>query len=630
MVYNIKNSTIGTELMKLRYIFLLFLWISFLGCGHFFQNQSHPQNHRSQATAPPTTAFTKDTPSTNVHNSPNALTESIGFKDSNLEDKELESIEPNAAIVFDNSENPAPKNTPFIKKNQTYLDEALDLCQVSQEFWQNGDLENALQALDQAYALILRADTSDHTKLIQQKEDLRFMVSKRILEIYASRNIVVNGSHNEIPRVMNKHVQAEIDRFTKGNESAFFIESYRRSGRYRQHIVAALKEAGLPEELSWLPLIESGFKVKALSRSRALGLWQFIPSTGYKFGLKRDKLIDERMDPIKSTRAAIDYLKELHAIFGDWTTVLAAYNCGERRVLNVIRRQNVNYLDNFWDLYERLPRETARYVPRFLATLHILDRPEMYGLNLTDVDLPLQFETVTISKQVSLKDMARTIGVQEKALSELNPELRYKICPEDRYPLKVPQYKSEVLLARLDQIPVSRPPQRTYVYHRVRSGETLSLIAKRYRTSVNRIMRANNLRRSNYIVAGRLLKIPQRGYRYRRPKISMPKYGSSVVHVVKKGDSLWTIAKKYGTTTKRIQELNHLSNTALQKGQILTIFEGQKTPPKVEGLSTYKVKSGDSPFLIAKRHNMDLKRFLYLNQLWPNDTIYPGQTVYIE
>ncbi len=605
--------------MKLRYIFLLFLWIFFLGCGNLLQNLSSPQAHRSQNAA-----------STDVNYSPSAYTESYGFRGSNLEDKELESIESNAASPFDNGANPAQKNTPFTKKNQTLLDEALDLCQVSQDFWQNGELENALQALDQAYALILRAETSDHTKLIQQKEDLRFMVSKRILEIYASRNIVVNGSHNEIPRVMNKHVQAEIDHFTKGNERDFFIESYRRSGRYREHILAALKEAGLPEELSWLPLIESGFKVKALSRSRALGLWQFIPSTGYKFGLKRDKLIDERMDPMKATRAAIDYLKELHAIFGDWTTVLAAYNCGEGRVLNVIRRQNVNYLDNFWDLYERLPRETARYVPRFLATLHILDRPEMYGLNLTDVDMPLQFETVSISKQVSLKDVARTIGVSETALCELNPELRYKISPEDRYPLKVPPYKSEVLMAQLDQIPVSRPPQRAYVYHRVRPGETLSLIAKRYRTSVSRIMRANNLRRSNYIVAGRLLKIPRRGYRYRPPKVSMPKYGSSVVHVVKKGDSLWTIAKKYGTTTKKIQELNDLSKTALHKGQILTIFEGQKTPPKVEGLNTYRVKSGDSPFLIAKRHNMELKRFLYLNQLWPSDTIYPGQTVYIE
>jgi membrane-bound lytic murein transglycosylase D len=604
--------------MKIRLIFLFcYLSILILGCSHLIQNTSDYRSSGDQSTE--SSASLSDNPDQENDFNRTAPTRHTppGINGAVLEDKEL------GAYKEENADD-------VTKKIQTLLDEALDLCQVSQDFWQNGELENALDALDQAYALILNADTSDHTQLTQQKEDLRFMISKRILEIYASRNIVVNGSHNEIPRVMNKHVQAEIDRFTIGNERMFFIDSYRRSGRYRQHIVAAFQEAGLPEELSWLPLIESGFKVRALSRARALGLWQFIPSTGYKFGLKRDKLIDERMDPVKSTRAAIHYLKELHAIFGDWTTVLAAYNCGEGRVLNVIRRQNVNYLDNFWDLYERLPRETARYVPRFLATLHILDQPEKYGMDLSDLDSPPQFETVSIAKQVHLKDVARTIGVEENELSELNPELRYKISPEDSYPLRVPPYKSSILLTQLDNIPVSRPPSRAYVYHRVRPGQTLSLIAKRYRTSVSMIMRANNLRRSNYIVAGRLLKIPQRGYRYRPPKVRMPKYGNSVVHVVKKGDSLWTIAKQYGTTTKNIQKLNHLRTTDLHKGQTLTIFESKSAPPKVEGLSTYQVKSGDSPFLIAKKHNMALNRFLYLNQLWPSDTIYPGQTVYIE
>jgi membrane-bound lytic murein transglycosylase D len=604
--------------MKIRLIFLscylsIFIW----GCGHLLQNTSEYRNSDDQGAESSDSFSSNPNQGADFNSVANTQTASLSTSSSVLEGKELGSYE---------DERPED----VTKKIQALLDEALDLCQVSQDFWQNGELENALDALDQAYALILNADTSDHTKLIQQKEDLRFMISKRILEIYASRNIVVNGSHNEIPRVMNKHVQAEIDRFTIGNERMFFIDSYRRSGRYRQHIVAAFEEAGLPEELSWLPLIESGFKVRALSRARALGLWQFIPSTGYKFGLKRDKLIDERMDPMKSTRAAIDYLKELHAIFGDWTTVLAAYNCGEGRVLNVIRRQNVNYLDNFWDLYERLPRETARYVPRFLATLHILDQPEKYGMNLSDLDTPLQYETVTIAKQVHLKDVARSITVEENALSELNPELRYKISPEESYPLRVPAYKSSILLTQLDKIPVSTPPRRAYVYHRVRSGQTLSLIAKRYRTSVSMIMRANNLRRSNYIIAGRLLKIPQKGYRYHPPKVRMPKYGKSVVHVVRKGDSLWTIAKRYGTTTKNIQKLNHLRTTDLHKGQTLTIFKGRQAPPQVEGLGTYQVKSGDSPFLIAKRHKMNLNRFLHLNQLWPNDTIYPGQTVYIE
>jgi len=246
----------------------------------------------------------------------------------NPEVKEADSPEDKQAVAKKENNPPPPKKKkePFSpdKKFQPILDNALDFCQAAQEFWQKGDLENALEALDRAYALILDIDTYDKPKLIQQKEDLRFLISKRILEIYASRNIVVNGNHNAIPMVMNKHIQNEIDLFTKGKEKNYFIESYRRSGMFRPRIVPALKAAGIPVELSWLPLIESGFKVRALSRARALGLWQFIPSTGYKFGLKRDKFIDERLDPVKATNAAIEYLKELHQIFGDWSTVLAA------------------------------------------------------------------------------------------------------------------------------------------------------------------------------------------------------------------------------------------------------------------------------------------------------------------
>lgn len=517
------------------------------------------------------------------------------------------------------------------KSIQTVLDEALDFCNVSQDFWQKGELENALEALDQAYSLILKIDTFDDPKLIQQKEDLRFMISKRILEIYASRNIVVNGGHNAIPLVMNKHVQAEIDRFTKNNEKSFFIESYKRSGRYRPMIVASLKKAGLPVELSWLPLIESGFKVNALSRARALGLWQFIPSTGYKFGLKRNQFIDERIDPVKATQAAISYLKELHQIFGDWSTVLAGYNCGEGQVLRVIRSQNINYLDNFWDLYERLPLETARYVPRYLATLHIVKNLKKYGFDSLALDPPWNYKVVSISKQVHLRDVAQAIGTTETILKDLNPELRYYILPPEEYPLRVPPGKGKILIAQLDNIPVSNPPQLAYIYHRVKRGESLSTIAKKYHTSVNSIARANNISRRHFIVAGKKLKIPRKGtVVYRSKQYDKPLPHRPTTHIVKSGDSLWIIAKQYGTTTKKIQGLNNLKTTKLSIGQALKIPGFKDELPAGETLKTYAVKRGDSPFQIAQSHKMSLERFLRINRLTPRSKIYPGQTLYVE
>ena len=528
----------------------------------------------------------------------------------------------------------SPLNNEIIshlKKNQSILDEALDFCQVSQDFWQKGELENAIDALDQAYSLILSADSNDTPKLIQQKEDIRFLISRRILEIYASRNIVVSGNHNAIPIVMNKHVKAEIDRFTKNFDKGFFARSYVRSGKYRPYIVDALTKAGLPPELSWLPLIESGFKVNALSKARALGLWQFIPSTGYKFGLKRNIFIDERLDPYKSTQAAIAYLSELHKIFGDWSTVLAAYNCGEGKVLRVIRSQNVNYLDNFWDLYERLPRETARYVPKFLATLHIINNLKKYGLDTVKICEPLEYNTVTISKQVHLKSIAAVTGISLKELRALNSELRYQIVPAESYSLKIPPGKGEMLLAKIAQIPVSSPPRRAYVKHRVKPGETLSTIAKRYRVSMKRIARANGIYKNNFIVAGKTLKIPQKGTIIPETKPYVkPKYSSASRHVVKSGDSLWVIARRYGSTTKKIMAMNRLSNTHLKIGQVLKIPGAKRRYFAQKDLAFYKVKRGDSPFNIAKLHNMSLERFLRINNLRPRNKIYPGQKLYVE
>ncbi len=518
---------------------------------------------------------------------------------------------------------------------------ALALCRAAQNYWKRGEIDLAIDALDQAYSLVLSMDPGNDPELLQEMEDLRVTISRRILEIYSSRHVLVNGKRNEIPVTINRHVQDEIDAFTTGRERDFFLEAYRRSGRYRAKIEAELVEAGLPAELSWLPLIESGFKVTALSPARALGLWQFIPSTGYRYGLNRDTYIDERLDPEKATRSAVEYLKELHGMFGDWTTVLAAYNCGENRVLRTIQSQNINYLDNFWDLYERLPRETARYVPRFLATLHIVHSLQAYGLQDVAVDSPLESETVTIPRQASLAAIAHSTGIDGDMLRLLNAELRQGVLPESGYDLRVPSSDKSQVLAKLDDIPSyqARKAQRAAVTrHKVRKGETLQSISKKYGTDVKSILLANNLRHPRALKNGMLLRVPIEGQPEQPSALPEPKTlavrREMIEHVVRRGDSLYNLAKRYSTSTEEIQRLNRVTASSLAIGQVLKIMPAatppaKKEPPKANP-PVYVVRSGDTLHTIAKRHQMALDRLLALNQLKAHSKLQPGQKLIVE
>ncbi len=537
-------------------------------------------------------------------------------------------------------------------ENQNILDEALDYCQLAQDFWQKGKLDNALQALDSAYALILRVNVQGRPRLIQQKDDLRHLISKRIMEIYASRSVTRPLNHNSIPMVVNQYVQAEINLMTKGAEKDFFTNAYQRSGRYRKWIEEQLIKEGLPPELSWLPLIESGFKSTAYSPARALGLWQFIASTGYRFGLNRDQYIDERLDPYKSTKAAIAYLKELHSLFGDWETVLAAYNCGENKVLRTISGQCINYLDNFWDLYEKLPQETARYVPRFIATLHIISDPSKYGLGDITPEPPLEYESVDIYRNMHLKNVSQATEIPFTALKLLNPELRLDITPSEGYSLKLPIGTKDILLAKLDEIPDTpeipmevRPQEAKHPTHVVAKGETLHTIAKKYHIPVVELAKLNHLKVSSKIKKAQLIILPQSALNQTTASVTKippeplkTKKSSAkiepkppVQHVVQKGENLFSIASRFGTTVQAIQRRNNISSANLTIGQILQIPPEVTTPSKpLVALKKYEVKKGDSAISIANRHNMPVDRFLSINNMTEKSKLFPGQKVYVE
>ncbi|MBK7551316.1 MAG: LysM peptidoglycan-binding domain-containing protein [Syntrophaceae bacterium] len=464
------------------------------------------------------------------------------------------------------------------------IDEIVELLRLAQAYRDKGDMDSALKSLDKAYGILLGEEESNST-VVRQKDDLRLLIARKILDIYTGKRVSTVGRQSEIPLIMNADVEKEIRSF-QTVERNFFERSYERAGYYLPIMKQHLRQAGIPEELAWLPLVESGFQVHALSKARALGPWQFIPSTGYKYGLNRDLYIDERMNVEKSTQAAIAYLTDLHSLFGDWLTALAAYNCGEGRVLKVISRQQSDYLDHFWDLYRQLPYETARYVPRFLATLHIVKNPKKFGMNLPDpYAKPIAFETVRTFRSMKLFDIACQMGISTDTLVMLNPELRHQITPDRPYELKIPQGLGPQYALVADQIRESKPPappererKAKIVKYRVKQGDSVASVSKKFGLSSRSLMAANGMKNEGPLTTGRILKIPVKP-KDRGTAVAAGKKGKSkkaaatavVRHTVKKGETLTQIAKRYGMTPAEIQRMNELQTTRLKSGQVLKI-----------------------------------------------------------
>ena len=552
------------------------------------------------------------------------------------------------------------------EEEQDIMEKALELLNNSHEYWAKGEVEDALEALDQAYAILL--DTNGDPDIARQKDDLRLLISKKILAIYTAKHSVTSGQRSEIPMIMNSFVEREIRSF-QTVERDFFIQSYQRSLYFRPVIVEALKRAGLPEELSWLPLVESGFKIRALSRARALGLWQFIPSTGYKYGLNRDDWVDERMDVEKSTQSAIGYLKDLHGMFGDWLTDLAAYNCGEGRVLRVISRQHINYLDRFWDLYGQLPNETARYVPRFLATLHIIKNPQKYGMNLdgpAEKQPPYAYDIVKTNKIMNLKDVASRLDVPEEQLCTLNAELRHDKTPDKDYNLKIPQNSADKFAQIQGDIPQADKPgasdqRRTdTVKHRVKAGETVASIARKYRISTTAIKKQNHSLAKGGLRVGQNLVIAQRGSsggvkdNEDRGNNGRPKAANTrISYKVKKGDTLLSLAGRFNISVDEIKRVNHIKGSTLKMNQVLKFDKidygegsGKKKgddraatgSSKAEKINkpgtdsrdepkTYVVKKGDNLMRIAERSGNNVAKIMKLNNMRDKDSLQAGRVI---
>ena len=509
-------------------------------------------------------------------------------------------LEPgDAAEVDSGADEPVVAEAAIADDPGTLLHEAMDAYAAAGVSWDRGAAEEAIAALDRAYERMTRISVvpspNGEVVLAREKENLRRLISRRIVEIYASRQTSLGDTQASIPRDMNPDVEREIASF-QGRERDFLLEAYRRSGIYRPMIVAQLQEAGLPEQLSWLPLVESGFKDRALSTARALGLWQFIASTGYRYGLDRSNWVDERMDPEKSTKAALAYLTALHDLFGDWLTALAAYNCGEHNVLRQINNSKVSYLDQFWDLYSRLPSETRRYVPRFLATLAILEDPARYGFELPEVYPPVPYETAELARAtrdpqalaerqtVAAQVVGRLDRLHAGAVARsdpregvsrtdaIGPTFHLRGGDRRRVPL------GQALEARLEGRPGAE-----------RQLEQVALLRRRIAAQLRVHPRQRPVLEAQGLVEG--LELGRAGSSRPAAPSSEPAAaagaaepqaasvaaaaplpaGSQVRHQVRSGDSLWQLASRYGTTVEQIRADNGLRGNALLPGQVLLI-----------------------------------------------------------
>ena len=472
---------------------------------------------------------------------------------------------------------------------------------------------------------------------------------------------VIGGSKElAIPLVVNQKVEKAIKYFrSKGRR--VFTRWLQRAGRYRNLVSRILQEEGVPPELLYLAMIESGFNPGARSYARAVGMWQFIYSTGRAYGLHRSWWYDERQDPEKATRAAAKHLKDLYKRFNNWYLAIAGYNFSPRKIEYRIRRYKV---DEFWKL-PRLPRQTRNYVPTFIAAALIAQNPQKYGF-FVEPEPPVEYDTVTVHECVDLNVVANCVGSDFKTIKKLNPALLRFCTPPDKdsWVLNIPKGTREKFLAEYAKVPDKE--KLTWVRHRIRSGETLSTIARRYGVSMREIKRFNKIR-GTLIRAGHSLVIPvpqnkkyatrlARRSTYRRPTnrrkaVTNVPGRTKQVHVVQRGETLWEIATRYGVTLTQIRKWNGLSyySRIIRPGEKLNIWlpkrntfavaekpsqqKSDSPPQKTENSAggrtiKYIVRHGDTLWDIAARHGVSIRDIKRWNKRRSN-LIRPGDELII-
>ena len=450
--------------------------------------------------------------------------------------------------------------------------------------------------------------------------------------------------------VDNHRTEAEKKWFVKHPD--YMDRVLTRAQRYLPYIVAELERRDLPLELALLPIVESAYDPFAYSHGRAAGLWQMIPGTAKRFGLKQNWWYDGRRDVVESTRAALDYLEYLYKFNnGDWLNAIASYNSGEGNVRRAVRRNtSASKPIDFWNL--RLPRETSMYVPKLLALVEIVADPARYNLTLPVVVDEPQFRVADIGGQLDLALAAELAGIDVDAVYQYNPGYnRWSTDPSGPHKLVMPIDVADDFVAALDAVPQSERVR--WQRHKVKSGEAISQIADKYNTTVSTIRSANNLK-GNTIRAGHHLMIPvatkplsaySKSADARLAKTqNRTRSGNKIEHTVRSGESFWTISQHYKVTTRQLAAWNGMApRDTLSIGKKLVVWTNaavaaapRTSPTQALGNTTrklrYTVRNGDSLYLIARKFRVGIDQIARWNGIDKGKILRPGQklTMYVD
>ncbi|MDD5087746.1 MAG: LysM peptidoglycan-binding domain-containing protein [bacterium] len=445
-----------------------------------------------------------------------------------------------------------------------------------------------------------------------------------------------------VPLVMNAKVADQLNFFMNKGRNVM-LRWMERSAIYFPRLRPILREEGIPDEVMYLAMIESGLNPRAYSYAHAAGVWQFIPSTGRNYGLQVNSVYDERMHVEASTRAACRYLRTLYDMFGDWYLAFAAYNCGEMRIQREIKK----YGSDYWKM-TRLPRQTRGYVPAYLAARTICENPEKYGFPPVPREMPFECERITVEGAYRLEQIAEAAGHDGRTVKDLNPEYVRGVTRKDHSnTVRLPRAGRDDFALRLASMPETVVKPTTT--HYVRKGETLGRIAQKYGTTVsaitaqpeNRGVKANKLRIGQRIVVP-VAQLASGGAESPSPK-SAPKTAAlnntalsgdhEILYTVHRGETLGKIAREIGVSVSEICRQNSIRNAnEIQPGQKLRIRVdgGQALASGKGGSKVHTVQPGDTVWSIAQAYGQDYERILAWNKLNKRSRIFPGQQLIVD